>query len=284
MKADPNIILFVDDDPYSSRTYIDELQDRGFQVTLASTADAAIEALQGTEFQLLITDLRMPSGTHFSDIETAGGQRTGLALARLARRKWPALPILFFTLSYDQDVRQWCSRRNNAAYLQKQHIQPSQLPSRAHRALRTANLHPNVFIVHGHDHKLLFELKDYVQNKLELGEPKVLVQQPSGTASLVDKFRSAADEIDIVLVLLTPDDLAHAKSSSTRKASRARQNVILELGYFLALARQSDITIVLLDGGVEDIPSDVDGLIAIDVRNGIDSAGERIRTELAEWL
>ncbi len=58
---------------------------------------------------------------------------------------------------------------------------------------------------------------------------------------------------------------------------RARQNVIFELGYCMGkLGRKSGRVIVLLKGDV-DIPSDLGGILYINIDNGIAAAGEQIR-------
>ena len=277
-------VLFIEDDVYSSLTYVDELRDKGFDVTVAEGPDEALLLTSQQTFDLLVTDLRMLPGTHFTEMETAGGQRTGFAIARHIRRQNPELPILILTLALDQEVSLWCTPTNRAEYLRKQNTLPNQLASKALRLLRDSHHKPNVFIVHGHDHKLLLELKDYVQNTLNLGEARVLMQKPSGVTALIEKFRLHAAEIDIAFVLLTPDDSAAAKAKPTVRRTRARQNVILELGYFLSEARHSDCQVILLNAGVDELPSDIAGLIPIDISGGISSAGEQIRLDLARWL
>ena len=61
---------------------------------------------------------------------------------------------------------------------------------------------------------------------------------------------------------------------------RARQNVIFELGFFLGKLGRESGKILLLHKGPVEIPSDINGIEYIDISNGIESAGERIRKEL----
>ena len=137
------------------------------------------------------------------------------------------------------------------------------------------------FIVHGHDHQALLELKDYLQNTLKIGEPVVLRQMPGLGKTLIEKFEKEADAVNLVFVLLTPDDKAAALNDPNNEKRRARQNVILELGFFLGkLGRQSGRLLLLHKGSVE-IPSDIAGIEFIDITNGIESAGEKIRKELS---
>jgi predicted nucleotide-binding protein len=42
------------------------------------------------------------------------------------------------------------------------------------------------FIVHGHDPQSALELKDYLQNTLDLGEPVVLRQTPSAGKTIIE--------------------------------------------------------------------------------------------------
>lgn len=136
------------------------------------------------------------------------------------------------------------------------------------------------FIVHGHDHKSLYELKDYLQNTLKLDEPVVLQQMPSGGKTLIEKFETEAEAIELVFVLLTPDDKIADPHDPDTKKRRARQNVILEMGFFLGKLGRKSGKILLLHKGPVDIPSDIAGIEYIDITNGIENAGEKIRREL----
>jgi predicted nucleotide-binding protein len=136
------------------------------------------------------------------------------------------------------------------------------------------------FIVHGHDHHSLFELKDYIQNTLKLGEPVVLRQMPGLGKTLIEKFEREAEAVELIFVLLTPDDKAAALAAPNDEKRRARQNVILELGFFLGKLGRESGKVLLLHKGPTEIPSDIIGIEYIDITNGIESAGESIRREL----
>lgn len=136
------------------------------------------------------------------------------------------------------------------------------------------------FIVHGHDHKSLYELKDYLQNTLKLGEPVILRQMPGLGKTLIEKFEREAEAVDLVFVLLTPDDRVADPSDPDSQKRRARQNVILELGFFLGKLGRESGRVLLLHKGPVEIPSDIVGIEYIDITNGIESAGETIRREL----
>lgn len=136
------------------------------------------------------------------------------------------------------------------------------------------------FIVHGHDRQTLLELKDYLQNTLGLDEPAVLQQMPGQGRTLIEKFESEAESTEVVFVLLTPDDRVADPSDTDSEKRRARQNVIFEMGFFLGKLGRSSGRVLLLYKDSLDIPSDIAGIEYIDITNGIESAGEKIRKEL----
>lgn len=127
-----------------------------------------------------------------------------------------------------------------------------------------------VFIVHGHDEKAIYELKDYLQNTLGFPEPTVLSSVAGKNRTVIEAFEEEAEQASLVFVLITPDDMQ--KDGQLR----ARQNVVFELGYFLGrLGRRSGRTIILLRGDVE-LPSDIKGMLYIRFDHGIRAAGESI--------
>jgi predicted nucleotide-binding protein len=84
----------------------------------------------------------------------------------------------------------------------------------------------------------------------------------------------------LVFVLLTPDDKAVDPAEPDAEKRRARQNVILELGFLLGKLGRESSRILLLHKGSVEIPSDIAGIVYIDVTEGIKSASEDIRREL----
>lgn len=114
-----------------------------------------------------------------------------------------------------------------------------------------------VFIVHGHNN----EVKDGVARlieKLKL-EAIILHEQPSKGKTIIEKFFEYSD-VGFAIVCLTADDVGASKRESNPKLTpRARQNVILELGFFLGRIGREKV-FVLYENGVE-IPSDYYGVI-----------------------
>lgn len=132
-----------------------------------------------------------------------------------------------------------------------------------------------VFLVHGHHDGLLHEVARYL-DKLKL-EPIILREQPSSGRTIIEKFVDFAD-VGYAVVLLTPDDRGGTfKATFDQQRPRARQNVILELGYFLGKLSRNRVT--ALHMGDVEIPSDYSGVAFV----GVDDRGAW-RLELAREL
>ena len=97
---------------------------------------------------------------------------------------------------------------------------------------------------------------------------------------MIETFESEAELTELVFVLLTPDDKVAEDSDTETDKYRARQNVIFEMGFFLGKLGRKSGKVLLLHKGPLDIPSDIAGIRYIDITNGIESTGERIRREL----
>jgi predicted nucleotide-binding protein len=129
-----------------------------------------------------------------------------------------------------------------------------------------------VFVVHGHDS----EIKESVARFIErIGlEPIVLHEQPNGGRTIIEKFEAHAD-VGFAVVLLSPDDLGASVDDAGNLKHRARQNVVLELGYFMGTLTRKGVCAIKKPG--VETPSDIQGVIYLD----FDPAGAW-RTKLAQ--
>jgi hypothetical protein len=88
-----------------------------------------------------------------------------------------------------------------------------------------------VFVVHGHDEGMR-ESVARVLTRLGL-KPVILHEQPDRGRTIIEKFHEHSD-VGFAVVLLSPDDTGYSTTAGADTAKpRARQNVILELGFFL---------------------------------------------------
>lgn len=113
-----------------------------------------------------------------------------------------------------------------------------------------------VFLVHGHDEGVREAVARFL-GKLSLN-PVILHEQASQGRTIVEKLEHHGD-VGYAVVLLTPDDVGG--SSSKDLQARARQNVVLELGYFVGrLGRER---VCALHRGDLELPSDYMGVIYV---------------------
>ena len=136
------------------------------------------------------------------------------------------------------------------------------------------------FIIHGHNETAKLALKNYLQNTLRLPEPIILHEQPNLGRTIIEKFEDYAAFSSLVFILLTPDDIV-ANGRETDDVKRmARQNVIFEMGYFLGMVGRRSGRVLLLYQGPLELPSDLSGIVYIDISKGVEAAGEKIRMEV----
>lgn len=118
-----------------------------------------------------------------------------------------------------------------------------------------------VFIVHGHDDVMKLDVARTIE-KLKL-EAIILHEQDDEGKTVIEKFETNAIDCGFAVVLLSPDDLAFQRNKEEDKNYRARQNVILELGYFIgSIGRKNVLPLVKDDpAGKLEIPSDYAGVV-----------------------
>ena len=280
-------ILWVDDDVFFMTRLVGHVRDAGYDVILAEGPDEALGHFRKNldETALVVLDVMMPHGKELSAVESMAGYATGLALARKLREERHDIPLLAVSVATDHDVMDWF-RKNTTGYLVKP-ASPGEVVRMIAKAVGGAKLGkrrgPKAFIVHGHDEAALLSLKNYLQNTLRFPEPIVLREQPSQGRTIIEKFEEVAADVDLVFVLLTPDDSVTG-ADEKHDQRRARQNVILELGFFLAHFQRRSGRVILLHKGALDIPTDLAGVVYVDITAGIDAAGEGLRKELNQWL
>jgi predicted nucleotide-binding protein len=114
-----------------------------------------------------------------------------------------------------------------------------------------------VFIVHGHNEEMKEKVSSFVK---QLGlEAVILHEQVDLGRTIIEKFEQESINVDYAIILLTPDDKGFSIKNPDDIQYRARQNVILELGYFYAKLGRGKVC-ALLSEGVE-LPSDIAGIL-----------------------
>lgn len=126
-----------------------------------------------------------------------------------------------------------------------------------------AALSRRVFIVHGHDDGAREAVARFLE---KIGfEAIILHEQANQGRTVIEKIEAHGD-VHFAVVLLTPDDTGCVKGGELEP--RARQNVLLELGYFIG--RLGRDKMCALKRGEVNIPSDFAGVVweAMDAGGG----------------
>ncbi len=131
-----------------------------------------------------------------------------------------------------------------------------------------------IFIVHGHNHSLRDQVKDYIKSVYDQ-DAVILSTEPGGGRFVLEKFIDSASECGYAIILMTADDQCTTDGSVEE---RARQNVIFEYGFFVSRLGRAN-TCIILDPGVE-LPSDVKGITRINSNDW----KANLKTEIDYWL
>ena len=122
-----------------------------------------------------------------------------------------------------------------------------------------------LFIVYGHD-KIAKEQLEHILEKLDIQTNQIA---NNTGMTIIEALEKEISCVHAGIILLTPDDISLSKKDYEEHKdniegyihTRARQNVILEMGMIMAkLGRKN--TIILSKGEVE-IPSDIDGIFRL---------------------
>jgi len=121
-----------------------------------------------------------------------------------------------------------------------------------------------IFIVHGHDEASKYAVAHLI-NQVGL-EPLILHEQPNSGKTIIEKLEHHSN-VGFAVVLLTADDMGYAAKQPEHVKPRARQNVIMELGFFMGKISRGKVCALHAEN--VEIPSDFQGVLYVPM----DSAG-----------
>lgn len=119
---------------------------------------------------------------------------------------------------------------------------------------RTGPADRKIFVVHGHDEGAREAVARYLER---LGFEAIILHEQANKGRTVIEKIEAHGEVGFAVVLLTPDDVGGLEGESLQP--RARQNVLLELGYFVG--RLGRARVCALKRGEVEVPSDFGGVV-----------------------
>jgi predicted nucleotide-binding protein len=113
-----------------------------------------------------------------------------------------------------------------------------------------------IFLVHGHAEEPKQNVATFMR---ALGlDVIILHEQANQGLTIIEKFEKHSG-VGFAVVLLTPDDFGGPAGRPEKMRQRARQNVILELGYFIAKLERNRVCCLYVEG--VELPSDYDGVL-----------------------
>lgn len=108
-----------------------------------------------------------------------------------------------------------------------------------------------VFIIHGHDELMKKELQLLLY---QAGVNNIVLhEQADSGRTIIDKLVEESSKANYAIALFSPDDVLESGER------RARQNVILELGYFMGKIGKARVRILIKEN--TNIPSDLLGIL-----------------------
>lgn len=128
-------------------------------------------------------------------------------------------------------------------------------------ANKIRTLNNKIFIVHGHDESMKQSVARTIE-KLEL-DPIILHEQSNLGNTVIEKFMTHSN-VGFAVVLLSGDDMGYSlKEGEEMSKKRARQNVILELGFFIGKLGRNRVIALVDNINDFELPSDINGIVYI---------------------
>jgi predicted nucleotide-binding protein/DNA-binding response OmpR family regulator len=284
------VVLLVDDSDFFSCLLKEQLEEEDFDVAVARTLSEVKNIVDSYQLVGAIIDRWFHIGDQTrlskSDVFSAGGGfRSGLVLAKWIKKKHPGAFLIGYSQSESHEFVETFEEKGSH-FISKTMYKPEDV---AKFVCKITGRIPfgkhKCFIVHGHDDAAKFELLHYLNKKYpETLDPIVLHEQAGLGRPILKKFEDEAKDVELVFVLLTPDDKVAGAEKTNDEKRRARQNVIFEMGYFISKFALEQGRVILLHKGKTEMPSDISGLSYIDISNGIEAASEKIQTEVNKIL
>lgn len=135
-----------------------------------------------------------------------------------------------------------------------------------------------VFIVYGHDK----EAKEDLEKMLKSWslDPLLLDNLPTGGRTIIEQLEHYIPQCNFAIVLATPDDIGYPRDKPERKMSRARQNVVLELGLLYSKLGRKRVAVIMKKDDDFERPSDIDGVLYYCFNEKVTETEKRIKKEL----
>jgi CheY-like chemotaxis protein len=108
-------MLFVDDEPGCTEALRMLMEARGYRCLSLTDMSSAIDILKKEKISVLVSDIMMPSGTKFPDIDSS---ETGFHFVEKVRTEFPEVKIICLSVIGDQSKIEKLKKRG-ILYLRK---------------------------------------------------------------------------------------------------------------------------------------------------------------------
>jgi CheY-like chemotaxis protein len=277
--------IFIVDDDLAMDVLTENLRYRGHEVERISSVQRALDRIDElVSANLLILDVIMAWPDSRPQTGIGGALTAGMEVLIEVQKRRTDLPVIVYSGTHDEAIATALQGLTNCSFISKwggHKLQEFVAVIQKTLGLEGKPELTPPFIVHGHDEAAKLSVKNFLQNSLHFPEPIILHEQPSLGRTIIEKLEDYAAASQLVFVLLTPDDVFAKETDPDDTKRRARQNVIFEMGFFLGILGRSSGRVILLYKSPLDLPNDIAGVIYIDISEGVEAAGEKIRKELA---
>jgi DNA-binding NtrC family response regulator len=113
-------ILVVDDEPIVLES-CKRVLGESFEVSLAKSADDALESMSREVFSLILLDIKMPG-------------KDGMTLMRQVKEKWPDIPVIIMSGYVTNETMEEVAKTDAATFLAKP-FTPDELVQTVHQVL-----------------------------------------------------------------------------------------------------------------------------------------------------
>jgi predicted nucleotide-binding protein len=104
-------------------------------------------------------------------------------------------------------------------------------------------------------------MREAVARAIEkLGLKAIILNEESNQGQTIIEKLIGYSDVNFAVILLSPDDIGYEKSQKGTYKYRARQNVILELGYFMGKLGRERVVIIFREEENFEMPSDYSGV------------------------
>jgi CheY-like chemotaxis protein len=232
-------ILCVDNHPELLEVIASVLRRENYAVRPAADEEGAKEILREHLVDAAVIDVRLHD-------EDQSDDSSGLLLAKEVAAS--GIPVIVIS-SYDLPLRVFAKAGASGAVSKKSPTWKSDLIGEIRRVVR-----PMVYLSHGRSPRT----SDVALHIGNLGLRVCIQETRPGGEVILAQLATEAARAEFAVVLLTGEDTCTTAESSAPRL-RARQNVLLEWGYLLAVLGPANV-LALAEDGVE-LPSSYGGFV-----------------------